>query len=150
MSTSHKSENDSDPTHDDHEAHFSISRFKSVNAFFIVLGTALLILGLLSLVLPILPGFLFLVLAAACYARGSKRFYLWLVRSPWIGPRIREWRRDPGLTWKSKIWIVLFLLVTLGTSITIVIPEPEWQVGVGVLVLLLCIYILRLPTKKDG
>ena len=57
------------------------------------LGTLFVALGALGAVLPVLPTTPFLLLAAACYARASTRFYNWLLNNRLFGPSIEAWRR---------------------------------------------------------
>lgn len=72
-------------------------------------GTALVALGLLGLLVPILPGFLFLALAAVCFSAVSPRFQRRLERHPaWRGWRLR-WRESRGLPLLKRLQLVFWL-----------------------------------------
>ena len=71
------------------------------------------------LLLPIMPTTPFLLLAAFCYARGSERFYIWLLTNRWFGEYIRAWR-NRNRCWRhptrSQIDIERIKLVIAGTG----------------------------------
>ena len=54
---------------------------KIFRAFFLIVGTLSLGLGILGIILPLLPTTPLLLLAAYCYARSSERFYQWLLNN---------------------------------------------------------------------
>ena len=61
-----------------------------LNKLLIVVGTLSLVLGIVGVFVPLLPTTPFLLLAAACYARGSERLYRWLVGHRYLGQYIRD------------------------------------------------------------
>jgi uncharacterized membrane protein YbaN (DUF454 family) len=73
------------------------------------LGSALTALGLIGLLVPILPGVLFLVLAGVCFSAMSPRFQDRLERHPaWRGWRLR-WRESRGLPLLRRVQLAFWL-----------------------------------------
>ena len=72
-------------------------------------AAAFTLLGLIGLLIPILPGFLFLILAAVCISALSPRFERRLARYPaWRGWRLR-WRQSRGLPVMRRFQLAFWL-----------------------------------------
>ncbi len=114
----------------------------------IFVGTIFVGLGILGMFLPILPTTPFLLLAAACYARSSKRFYHWLLNNRWFGSYIRDYRERKSIPLKVKIftvallWITIILSAVFATDVTIV------RVILIIIALCVTIHILSLRTSR--
>jgi uncharacterized membrane protein YbaN (DUF454 family) len=73
------------------------------------LGICLLILGLVGLVVPVLPGILFLALAAICFSAMSPKFATRLQRHPtWRGWQ-RRWAGSSGLPLFHRLRLAFWL-----------------------------------------
>ena len=80
-----------------------------------IAGTVALLLGILGIFLPVLPTTPFLLLASACYMRGSERMYRWLMNQRHLGPYLRNFQAGRGIPLRAKITA----LAVMWTSITI-------------------------------
>ena len=67
----------------------------------IAAGTVFLALGVVGILLPLLPTTPFLLLAAACYAKSSKRFSNWLLNNRVFGKIIKDYREGWGIPLNS-------------------------------------------------
>lgn len=113
----------------------------------IALGTLLVALGVIGAFLPVMPSTIFFLGAAACYARASERFYRWLVTHPQFGPTVREWQRYRSIPWRTKIFAIMLMSLTLGSSI-IFFVRPLWlQIALALFGLGLAIYLYRIPSR---
>jgi uncharacterized membrane protein YbaN (DUF454 family) len=56
----------------------------------IITGTLFVGIGTIGIFLPLLPTTPFLLLAAACYARSSHKFYNWLLNNKYFGDYIKK------------------------------------------------------------
>jgi len=83
----------------------------------IACGTLCVALGILGMFLPLLPTTPFLLLAAVCYARGSRRLYRWLMSNRWCGEYIRNYREGRGIPLKQKVLTIVLLWLTIGYTV---------------------------------
>ncbi len=66
------------------------------------LGWIFTALGVAGLILPLMPGTVFLILAAWCFSRSSPRFEAWLVGHPRLGPHVLRWRETGAVARRAK------------------------------------------------
>lgn len=113
--------------------------------FLNILGTMFLLVGVLGVVLPLLPATPFLLLASACYVRGSETLHGWLMSNKYLGPYITNIKDKRGMPIKAKIVTITVLWVSLLLSIyrvdSLLLDSTLIIVGIGVTTL-----ILRLKT----
>jgi uncharacterized protein len=89
---------------------------KAVRPLLFGAGCVLLVVGIAGLILPLLPGTVFLILAAACFARSSPRFEHWLVTHPQFGPSIVAWRKNGSIPVHAKLIAIGAMLVSFGLT----------------------------------
>ncbi len=119
----------------------------TVRLAFLALGTLFMALGIAGIFLPVLPTTPFMLLAAACYARASTRFYNWLLNNPTFGPTILEWRRYRSIPYKVKWTAIVLMGMTLSISIVFFVPWPALQFALGIFGLLLGAYLYHIPSR---
>ncbi|GKS68168.1 inner membrane protein YbaN [Nitrosomonas sp. PY1] len=110
-------------------------------------GFLALFFGILGILLPILPTTPFILLAAACFARGSERFYRKLMENRITGPIIYEWLTYHSIPARVKRWV--YVLITLSFVSSIFIVSEVWQKIMLVMlgsILVFCIW--RIPVRK--
>src|SRR5262245_37722561 len=87
-------------------------------------GTLCVALGVIGIFLPLMPTTVFLLLAAACYARSSERFYQKLVNHRFLGVYIRNSREGRGMKRRDKA--VTLVLLWIGIGATMVWTAQSW------------------------
>ena len=114
---------------------------------YLVAGSIALALGVLGIFLPLLPTTPFVLLAAACYARGSPRFHGWLLAHRTFGPLIHEWQRHRAIPYRTKLAAISLMSATLGVSIVFFI-DPLWlKLLLAAVGLALVIWMWRIPSR---
>ena len=79
------------------------------NTLALILAYLFLALALIGIVLPGLPTVPFLLLAAWCAARGSRRLHNWLYAHPHLGQLLIDWEREKAVSRNSKIIATVML-----------------------------------------
>ena len=115
-----------------------------------IAGTASLLIGCVGIVLPLLPTTPFLLLALACYARSSERWYHWLITNRWFGEYIKNWHEGKGIPMKTKILTIAFLILTIGYSAVVVVPFFIGKVILIIIAICVSIHVLSLPTLEPS
>jgi hypothetical protein len=122
-------------------------RSRLARTVFLVLGTLFVVLGVIGIVVPVLPTTPFLLLAAACYARGSQRSHDWLLANPAFGPLIREWQQHRAIPWRTKIYAIALMSATLAASIVFFV-EPAWlKALLATIGMALALWLASVPSR---
>jgi uncharacterized membrane protein YbaN (DUF454 family) len=108
-------------------------------------GAALTALGVAGLILPVMPGTVFLILAAACFARGSPRLEAWLLAHPWLGPTVTAWRRDRVIPRRAK----LMAFGGMALSVTLVSTSGAPPIAIAATCALVAAGALYVGTRRS-
>ncbi len=111
-------------------------------------GTLFLALGVVGIFIPLLPTTPFLLLAAACYARGSDRFYHWLMNNKYLGSYIKNYLERKGIPLKIKLIVLTLLWVTILASLYFIVNNVWIEIILLVIALGVTIHILTIKTYK--
>ena len=114
---------------------------------FLAAGFVFMGLAILGLFLPVLPATPFVLLAAACFARASARFYNWVLNHRVFGPTVREWRRYRSIPYRVKLWAIALMALSLGISIAFFVKETWLQGALAAFGVLLATWMYNLPSR---
>lgn len=81
--------------------------------FWLILGFICLGMAYVGLVLPGIPFSIFLVGAAYCFAKSSKRMHDWLYNHKYFGPFLTNWVQKKVFPTKGKYAMVLVMASSL-------------------------------------
>ena len=121
------------------------SRHRSVRYALLAIGWLSVLLGVIGIFVPVLPTTPFLLLAAACFVRSSRRFYLWLVHHKHLGPWIRDYLEGNGIPLKGKVYAIGLMWASIGLSCYLV-PLPWARAFMLTSAVLVSLYILHQKT----
>ena len=94
--------------------------------------------GAVGAVLPLLPSFPFLLLAAFCFAKSSERLHTWFIGTKLYKDNLESYVQGKGMTKKTKIRIMV--TVTILMSIGFIMMS---RVPVGRIVLA-CVWVFHI------
>ncbi len=105
---------------------------------YIVLGCTGLVLGAIGAVLPLLPTFPFLMLAAFCFARSSERLHNWFIGTKLYKNNLESYVAGKGMTKKTKVRIMgtVTILMTIGFIMMDAVPVGR--------IVLACVWIFHM------
>jgi uncharacterized membrane protein YbaN (DUF454 family) len=131
------------------DSEIKISRNRFLRWVLIITGTFLVGIGILGIFLPLLPTTIFFILAAACYARSSERFYHWLMHNRYFGKYIRDYKMGKGMTITSKIVTILILWATILLSAFFTVEELYVRILLVLIAVCVTIHLLWIKTAKS-
>lgn len=86
---------------------------KLKNVIYITVGCIGQALGAVGAVLPLLPAFPFLLLAAVCFGKSSERLDRWFKNTKLYKNNLESFVKGQGMTWKTKIKIMITVTVLM-------------------------------------
>lgn len=85
---------------------------------YIILGCIGVGLGAVGAVVPMLPAFPFLLLAAFCFARSSGKLERWFKGTKLYRDNLADYVAGRGMTWKTKIRIMITVTLLMAIGFT--------------------------------
>lgn len=116
------------------------------NLFLITLGWIFVLVGVVGIFMPVLPTVPFMILAAACFSRGSPRLHRWLRGRKRLGPAIRLWEDHRVIPPLAKRMSTLMIFSGIGFSIAVFEIPRFAEITMASLGLLAIVFIWR---QKD-
>lgn len=110
--------------------------------FFVVLGCLSLGLGALGAVLPLLPAFPFLMLAAFCFAKSSEKLHGWFVSTKLYKKNLESFVQGKGMTVRTKIRIMLTVTFLMRIGFIMMHAVPVGRIVLGIVWLFHILYFI--------
>ena len=110
--------------------------------FFVVLGCLSLGLGALGAVLPLLPAFPFLMLAAFCFAKSSEKLHGWFVSTKLYKKNLESFVQGKGMTVMTKIRIMLTVTFLMIIGFIMMHAVPVGRIVLGIVWLFHILYFI--------
>ena len=123
---------------------------KPVQILLITTGTFFVGVGIVGIFIPILPTTPFLLIAAALYARSSKKFYNWLINNKLLGRFVKNYREGKGISLKVKIITIALLWITIGCSAIFAIDVFWVRVVLVIIAIGVTIHIIRIKPRNKS
>jgi uncharacterized membrane protein YbaN (DUF454 family) len=129
------------------EAQIVTSRFARV--VYAALGFLFLAIGIAGYVVPVLPGTVFLLIAAGLFFKSSERMYFWVLNNRRFGPTVRAYRAGYGIRRKVKAYAITLMLLSVGLSIVFAVDGAAIRLFLAALAAFGTAFILTRPTTED-
>jgi uncharacterized membrane protein YbaN (DUF454 family) len=117
-------------------------------AVYFAVGALSVGLGIIGIVLPLLPTTCFLLLAAWCFARSSRRAERWLHENRLFGRYLRDYRERGVISSRARHVSLVTLWACIGVS-AFVLFDRAWVVALLLVVAAaVTIHLVSLPTER--
>jgi uncharacterized membrane protein YbaN (DUF454 family) len=111
-------------------------------------GLLLVAIGVIGIFLPLLPTTIFLILASACFVKGSPRANEWLRNHRIFGAYIKNYQDRSGLTIKVKVFNIAFLWLMILSTTYFFTEEFFIKLLLLAIAMGVTIHLLMIKTKK--
>ena len=115
---------------------------KIKRVIYIVLGCIGVGLGAVGAVVPMLPSFPFLLLAAFCFARSSERLHTWFIGTKLYKKNLESYVQGRGMTKKTKASILLTVSLLMGIGFAMMGRVPVGRTILAIVWVFHVIYFL--------
>lgn len=108
--------------------------------FWIVLGCIGVGLGAVGAVLPLLPTFPFLLLAAFSFAKSSERLHTWFVNTKLYKKNLESYVQGKGMTQATKLRIITTVTVLMAVGFTVMMLKAVYVPCI----ILACVWVFHI------
>lgn len=116
---------------------------------YFIIGIIAMSLGAIGVILPVLPTTPFLLLAAFCFTKSSKRFHAWFVQTGLYHKHLESFVTRRAMTLKTKITLLAFASTMLLLAMY-AMPNLYLRIFLGCLMIVKYYYfIFRIETIES-
>ena len=119
-------------------------------AIYLLLGLGFTALGVVGAFLPLLPTTVFLILAAACFAKSSPRMEAWILDHKDFGPLVRAWRENGAIPRKAKVLACAGMAGGFVLFFLSVHPKPWLALTVAAALAACALFVVSRPSAPSG
>lgn len=101
---------------------------KIQKAFFVALGCVSLGIGAVGAVLPLMPTFPFLLLAAFCFAKSSEKLHNWFTSTKLCQENLDDFMQGRGMTKRTKLRIMATVTALMAFGFAVMGRVPVGRV----------------------
>ena len=95
-------------------------------------------IGAIGAVVPMLPAFPFLLLAAICFGKSSERLHTWFIGTKLYKNNLESYVQGRGMTWKTKIRIMIIVTLTMAFGFVMMSRVPVGRI------ILACVWLFHI------
>lgn len=110
---------------------------KPKKILYVIVGCIGVGLGAVGTILPLLPSFPFLLLAAFCFARSSERLHAWFTGTKLYQNNLESYVKGKGMTRKTKIKIMVTVTILMSVGFVMMHAVPIGRIVLG------CVWVLH-------
>ena len=107
-------------------------------ALLVGLGCLGLALGAVGAVVPLLPAFPFLMLAAFCFAKSSERLHAWFTSTSLYKKNLESYAAGKGMDWATKIRVMVTVTILMAIGFAMMHAVRVGQV------VLFCVWVFHI------
>ena len=105
---------------------------------YVAVGCAGVVLGAVGAVVPLLPTFPFLLLAAYCFARSSERLHTWFIGTKLYKANLESYVQGRGMTMRTILRIMAIVTLTMAVGFAMMGSVPVWRA------VLACVWVFHI------
>ncbi|HHU03035.1 MAG TPA: DUF454 domain-containing protein [Christensenellaceae bacterium] len=109
---------------------------------YIVIGAIGLALGAIGAVVPMMPAFPFLLLAAFCFARSNEKIYNWFINTKLYKDNLEDYVAGRGMTKKAKIRLMITITILMSIGFIMMDAVPIGRIVLSIVWLFHIIYFI--------
>lgn len=95
-------------------------------------------LGAVGAVVPLIPAFPFLLLAAICFGKSSERLHTWFIGTKLYKDNLESYMKGKGMTWRAKIRIMTIVTLTMAVGFIMMKNVPIGRI------VLACVWVFHI------
>ena len=119
----------------------------------VILGCIGLGMGAVGVVVPLLPAFPFLLLAAFCFTRSSERLNNWFRGTKLYKNNLETFVHGKGMTWKTKIRVMIIVTALMAFGFFMMDEVPVGRIilaCVWAFHIVLFVFIIKSCSEEDA